>query len=119
MKRTVPQKRWFFLALPIAMLLCYLIWLFRFAVFWHHSSLLEFIRTAGLCAAAGILSFPSGIVRLISLPWSYAWPVIVLGYGIYGMVIVVGAKERSLCAFIFLCLLLALNIVGCQLTMIE
>lgn len=120
------RKRWhFLLPLPIAMIVTEVIILCRailmqdskfFAEFWKGLATLLWITSA-----AGAAFFPSGLVApfVVGRPGSVAVVWISAGWTLYGIAIVWGLIKPHRHVFLALCVLLLINIGGCQFVATE
>ena len=116
-------KRWWFLfPLPVAMLLtCVLVWL-KFTLFSGAVTNEGFLSMLSLlCCIAfwGAISFPVGLplfcLRGNNEPLSNIFlPVVLLGYAFYVGLSIYGTLWRSRIVLVVLCILLLINIIGCQ-----
>jgi len=119
-RRACPLKRkWFILPLPLAWLLAGLLFVARDYGAIGIRSLGDALGFIVCVAFWGTISFPVG------LPLFWTWgnpepfvtlivPIILLGYLLYIGLSVYGAIRRSWIAMLALCVLLALNLIGCQ-----
>jgi len=105
------------------MLIAYAILLFRYYYAGDNGddvSENRFFELAAWCAIFGLFLFPSGLAEIVAdISLRNAAFIALAGYGAYIVLAVVAVKRSSWKVFLVLCLLLLLNIVGCQLDHIE
>ena len=108
-KMLQPKKKWFLLPLPIALLISGLLmngihFLYAF-VDWGLIPFYLFIS----------LLFPIGLFApFVRSPSDISYGMLLIGWILYAAIIVFGLIKPTRVAFIVLCLLLVLNIGGCQ-----
>ena len=110
---SAPARYW--LPLPAALLLSFVIWEARWLVSDGPATALKFLLPT---VTWGLGTFPIGLVApWLSYPRSvtrYLLPIAVGGYAVYILLSVIAGWKRSSFLLALLAGLLALNVVGCQ-----
>ena len=108
-------KRWFLIPLPTAILISYAIWLVRM---WIDDPSENVVVSAFIIAIIGAYSFPIGLPGAILVPQTIITANLslfsCLGYILYVALSITGYLKQTRWLFIPLCVLLLLNMAGCQ-----
>ena len=108
---TENNKWWFLIPLPTALVLSYVLSLIRIAMSPGGIN----SKDATVIALFGIPLFPSGLLFVSAEdPQCNLLPICIIGYAIYFGIIFAGHKKPTVGLLATLCLLLILNIAGCQ-----
>ena len=110
-----PRPWWFFCSIPAAMIIAYVGWIARFLVSGGWNDVLEM---GAKTAVIGAATFPIGAPFVIWITPTFVvrhlWVLSMAGYVMYLVLCVLGTRSRSLKLFVFLCVLLLLNVAGCH-----
>ena len=111
-----PKKWWFALLLPTALVISYVIWVVR--SFNDFKGLGDLLSWTGDLAVIGIPSFPLGFFGSLWLRSdvlsNHGILLVVCGYLLYIALMIWGILRPSWCILLPFALLLAMNIIGCQ-----
>lgn len=111
-----PKKWWFALPLPAALFISYAIWMARSLT--DYKEIGDLLRWTGNLASLGIPSFPLGLFGALLLQKdvlsNHGTLFVVCGYLLYITLMFWGILKPSWRILLLFAILLAMNIVGCQ-----
>ena len=111
-----PQKWWFAVPLPAAFLLSYMIWMAR--TYSDLKGFGDFLKWTGDLASIGLRTFPLGLPGALwidkSILSGHSSIFICCGYLLYVALMLVGALKSLWRILLLFAIILAMNIVGCQ-----
>jgi hypothetical protein len=111
-----PKKWWFLIPLPAALAVSYVLLLARVAL--SPKGLTGALQGAGVFAIGGVALFPVGLTGGLTSTRNLEDPFLVqvfcLGYALYLGMTIAGVLKPSKWLLAALCLILVLNVVGCQ-----